>query len=182
MSGMGELHLEITEYRIKNDHKIEIIASPPIVVYRESIDKPTPKSFEGKSPNKHNKFFIIASPLEEPYVKLIKEGTVPNDGGRIKDSRGVMMLMQEAGMDKNEAKKIVSIYGNNMLIDGTKGVQYLHETMELCREAFIEAMRRGPLSEEKVAGVKIMLMDAKLHEDTIHRGPAQVIPAVRQAI
>ena len=85
-------------------------------------------------------------------------------------------------MDKNEAKKIVSIYGNNMLIDGSKGVQYLHETMELCREAFIEAMRRGPLTEEKVAGVKIRLMDAKLHEDTIHRGPAQVIPAVRQAI
>ncbi|MDR3074844.1 MAG: elongation factor EF-2, partial [Candidatus Methanoplasma sp.] len=26
------------------------------------------------------------------------------------------------------------------------------------------------------------LMDAKLHEDTIHRGPAQVIPAVRDGI
>lgn len=182
MSGMGELHLEITEYRIKNDHKIEIIASPPIVVYRESIDKPTPDEFEGKSPNKHNKFYILAEPLDDAFVQLIKEGKVPNDGGRIKDAKGVQALMQEAGMDKNEAKKIVSIYGNNMLIDGSKGVQYLHETMELCREAFIEAMRRGPLTEEKVAGVKIRLMDAKLHEDTIHRGPAQVIPAVRQAI
>ncbi len=182
MSGMGELHLEITEYRIKNDHKVEIIASTPIVVYRESIEKPTPDEFEGKSPNKHNKFFILAEPLDDAFVQLIKEGKVPNDGGRIKDAKGVQALMQEAGMDKNEAKKIVSIYGNNMLIDGSKGVQYLHETMELCREAFIEAMRRGPLTEEKVAGVKIKLMDAKLHEDTIHRGPAQVIPAVRQAI
>jgi elongation factor 2 len=30
--------------------------------------------------------------------------------------------------------------------------------------------------------VKIKLVDAKLHEDKIHRGPAQVIPAVRQGI
>lgn len=182
MSGMGELHLEITEYRIKNDHKIDIIVSPPIVVYRESIDKPTPSEFEGKSPNKHNKFYIIAEPLEEPIVKLITEGHFPNDGGRIKDAKGVQALMQEAGMAKEDAKKIVSIYGNNILLDKTKGVQYLHETMELVREAFIEAMKKGPLADEKVAGVKIKLMDAKLHEDTIHRGPAQVIPAVRQAI
>lgn len=31
-------------------------------------------------------------------------------------------------------------------------------------------------------GVKVKLMDAKLHEDAVHRGPAQVIPASRQAI
>jgi len=34
MSGMGELHLEITEYRIKNDYKLDIVTSEPIVVYR----------------------------------------------------------------------------------------------------------------------------------------------------
>ncbi|MCK4266446.1 MAG: elongation factor EF-2, partial [Thermoplasmata archaeon] len=63
-----------------------------------------------------------------------------------------------------------------------KGIQYLHETMELCREAFVEAMKKGPLADEKTMGIKVKLMDAKLHEDSIHRGPAQVIPAVRQAI
>ena len=41
---------------------------------------------------------------------------------------------------------------------------------------------RGPLANEKVAGLKVCLMDAKLHEDTIHRGPAQIIPAVRDGI
>ena len=182
MSGMGELHLEITEYRIKNDHKCEIIASPPIVVYRESIDKSTPGQFEGKSPNKHNKFYIIAEPMEEPFAAIIREGKVPNEGGRIKDLKGVQKLFQEAGMEKDEAKGIFSIYGSNILFDMTKGVQNLHETMELVREAFIEAMKRGPLADEKVSNVKIKLLDAKLHEDTIHRGPGQVIPAVRQAI
>ena len=37
MSGMGELHLEITEYRIRNEHGVEITTSPPIVVYRETV-------------------------------------------------------------------------------------------------------------------------------------------------
>jgi elongation factor 2 len=70
----------------------------------------------------------------------------------------------------------------NMLLDNTKGIQYLHETMELIKQAFEEAMVRGPLANEKVSGVKVKLVDAKLHEDTIHRGPAQVIPAVRDGI
>ena len=69
-----------------------------------------------------------------------------------------------------------------MLLDCTKGIQYLHETMELVKQAFDEAMCRGPLAAEKVGGLKVKLMDAKLHEDTIHRGPAQIIPAVRDGI
>jgi elongation factor 2 len=64
----------------------------------------------------------------------------------------------------------------------TKGIQYLNETMELVLDGFEEVMRAGPLTREPVANMKCVLVDAKLHEDAIHRGPAQVIPAARQAI
>ncbi|TLZ54071.1 MAG: elongation factor EF-2, partial [Methanobacteriota archaeon] len=86
------------------------------------------------------------------------------------------------GMDRNEAKNVVWIHDTNMLIDATKGIQYLHETMELIKEAYIEAMNRGPLSAEKGMALKVRLVDAKLHEDSVHRGPAQVIPAARSSI
>ena len=43
-------------------------------------------------------------------------------------------------------------------------------------------MNLGPLAQEKVMGLKVKLLDAKLHEDSIHRGPAQVIPAFRSAV
>jgi elongation factor 2 len=180
LSGMGELHLEITEYRILNDHGVEIISSAPIVVYQEGIKKKA-GPFEGKSPNKHNKFYFEVEPIEQSVMDAIKRGDVPVDA-KIKDAKAVARILSDNGMDKEEAKGITAFKNSNMLIDCTKGIQYLHETMELVKQSFEEAMSQGPLANEKVSGVKIKLMDAKLHEDTIHRGPAQVIPAVRTGI
>ena len=180
MSGMGELHLEITNYRIVNEHKVEINTSQPIVVYRECVGgKGGP--FEGKSPNKHNRFYIEVEPLNPTIVQAIRSGEIETEG-RIKDSKAMAKKLQDLGMTKDEAKGIVCFNGTNVLLDMTKGIQYLHETMELVKEAFDEAMNRGPLANEKCMAVKVMLVDAKLHEDSIHRGPAQVIPAARSAI
>jgi len=180
LSGMGELHLEITEYRILNDHGVEIISSAPIVVYQESIKKKA-GPFEGKSPNKHNKFYFEVEPLEQSVIDAMKRGDISVDS-KIKDPKAMAKLLSDNGMDKEEAKGITAFKNNNVLLDMTKGIQYLHETMELVKQSFEEAMSQGPLANEKVSGVKIKLVDAKLHEDTIHRGPAQVIPAVRQGI
>ncbi len=180
MSGMGELHLEITNYRIEKEHGVEIQASTPIVVYRESIRKKG-GPFEGKSPNKHNRFYIVVEPIGEEIFKAIKEGTLSAEG-KIKDSKALARQLQDLGMDKFEARGVKAFHDTNVFIDGTKGIQYLHETMELCLQAFHEAMNRGPLANERVSGVKLKLVDAKLHEDSIHRGPAQVIPAARSAI
>lgn len=109
-------------------------------------------------------------------------GDIPSTGGKIKDIKAVARKLQDLGMEREEAKGIICIQRKNLFTDVTKGIQYLHETMELCIEAFKEAMEKGPLAGERCIGLKVMLVDAKLHEDSIHRGPAQVIPAARQAI
>ncbi|MBI2550432.1 elongation factor EF-2, partial [Candidatus Woesearchaeota archaeon] len=49
ISGMGELHLEVIENRILTDKGVEVKTSQPIVVFRETISKPS-QEFEGKSP------------------------------------------------------------------------------------------------------------------------------------
>jgi elongation factor 2 len=180
LSGMGELHLEITIYRIVNEHKCEIKSSPPIVVYRENV-KGKGGPFEGKSPNKHNKFYIEVMPLEEAVYNAIKAGDIKTEG-KIKDPKALARQLQDLGMDKEEAKGVVSFKDTNVFLDVTKGIQYLNETMDLAKQAFEEAMNLGPLAQEKVMGLKIRLVDAKLHEDGVHRGPAQVIPAVRSGI
>lgn len=180
MSGMGELHLEITNYRIVNEHKVEIKTSQPIVVFRECVGG-RGGPFEGKSPNKHNRFYIEVEPLSPAVVQAIRSGEIETEG-RIKDAKALARKLQELGFTKEEGKSVVAFHGTNILMDMTKGIQYLHETMDLIKDAFDEAMDRGPLANEKCMAVKIMLVDAKLHEDSIHRGPAQVIPSARSAI
>ena len=180
LSGMGELHLDITQYRIIHEQGVDIQASPPIVVYRECVSgKGGP--FEGKSPNKHNKFYLEVEPLPKNIIEAMHSGEIQT-AGKIKDSKALAKKLQELGIDKAESKGVVAFHDTNVFINATKGIQYLHETMELCTEAFHEAMKKGPIADEKCMGMKVRLVDAKLHEDSIHRGPAQVIPAVRTAI
>ncbi|NOZ76249.1 MAG: elongation factor EF-2 [Euryarchaeota archaeon] len=178
LSGMGELHLEIVAYRI-NQRGVEIRVSQPIVVYRETVAGTNPQPVEGKSPNKHNRFYFTVEPLEPEVLQAIKEGEIKPH--RLK-GKEIGSALLEHGMNKVDAKGAVEIYENNVFTDVTKGIQYLNEVISLIQEGFHEAMDDGPLAKEKVMGVKVKLTDAKLHEDAIHRGPAQVIPAVRDAI
>ncbi len=177
LAGMGELHLEVVAHRIQRDKHVEITTSKPLVVYRETVTKHA-GPVEGKSPNHHNRFYIEVEPLQPAVIELIKSNGVSMRQQEV-ERRDILM---KAGMSKDEAKGITHIYENNAFFDMTKGIQYLNETMELILEGFEEVMKAGPLSREPVMGVKVKLMDAKLHEDSIHRGPAQVIPASRQAV
>ena len=177
ISGMGELHLEIITGRIARDKGVEIVTSPPIVVYRETITG-SAGPVEGKSPNRHNRFYIVLEPLAPEVVQKLKDNVISMDLPAL-ERRDVLL---EAGFDKIEAKSLTAIEGTNMFFDMTKGIQYLNETMELVLDGWREALAGGPLADELVQNVKIRLVDVKLHEDAIHRGPAQVIPAVRSAV
>lgn len=177
ISGMGELHLEVKVERIRRDYNLEVVTSPPIVVFRETVTTTSPV-VEGKSPNKHNRFYIVVEPLPEKVIQLFKEGEVDMK----MDKKERRRKLQEAGLSGEEAAGVEEYYEGNLFCDVTKGIQYLNETMELILEGFREAMRAGPLAREPCMGLKVKLVDCKLHEDAVHRGPAQVIPAVRSAI
>jgi len=177
MAGMGELHLDVTVTRLQRDRGVELKTSPPIVVYRESIaGRAGP--VEGKSPNHHNRFYIEFEPLEQGVIDALKEGKISMKMEELERRK----ILMDKGMDKEEARNIAGYYGTNVLLNMTKGIQYLKETMELILEGFEEALKNGPISREPVQGIKAKLVDVKLHEDAVHRGPAQVIPAVRQAM
>lgn len=179
VSGMGELHLDVTKYRIEVDHKVPVEVSAPIVVYKESVTKKSPK-LEGRSPNGHNKFKMIAEPIEPEILKnLIEWGF--NGKIRPKD-KDIAKKFIDVGLDNEDAKKVWAVHNHNILIDHTKGVQYLVETKELVVQGFMDAMNEGPLAKEKCHGIAVYIEDASLHEDAIHRGPAQVLPAITRTL
>lgn len=180
ISGMGELHLEITQYKIEKDNGIPITVSPPIVLYYETIQKES-QTIEGKSPNKHNKFKISVEPLPEETFTKIK---AMKFDGRVRLNKDVDLQKKfvEAGFTTDESKNIWAVHNSCVLINRTKGIQNLFETRELIIDAFMDATKEGPVAKERVSGVLVNLEDATLHEDAIHRGPAQVLPAVTRAI
>jgi elongation factor 2 len=176
VSGMGEVHLEIVEYKLK-EAGLEVKKSEPIVVYRESItSKAGP--VEGKSPNKHNRFEISVEPLEPEVIKAIEEGKISEK----QDRKERANILREFGWETHAARNIVSIIGPNILTDVSKGVQYMREVEDYIIEAFKEVVEEGPIMREPVRGLKVLINDAMLHEDSVHRGPAQIIPAVRRPI
>jgi elongation factor 2 len=177
ISGMGELHLEIIEYKISKERGVDITTSPPIVVYHETIVAEGPE-LEGKSPNKHNKFKIYVEPMEEGVQKAFNDGTI----GEHTKGKELIEKLIAAGLNRDEAKKILAYHRDNLFIDATKGVQYLQDIKELIVQAFEEAVDQGPLAKEKVVGVKVILTDATIHVDPAHRGPAQLFPAIKRPI
>ena len=182
ISGLGELHLEdVIDRRIIKERGLNVKVSPPIVVYRESVSGKNPVVVEGKSPNKHNKFYIYVEPLEQSVVDAINNGDIPGQRIKKKD-KDLWKKFFEAGMDKEEARRVKDVYNSDVFIDNTKGEVHMIEIMDTVLEAFENVMREGPLAREPVIGVKVVLTDVKLHEDSIHRGPAQIIPAVRDAV
>lgn len=177
ISGMGELHLEIITYRI-DEKGVEIETSEPIVVYRETIaGKAGP--VEGKSPNKHNRYYIDIEPLSDELFNAIQDGKIKE--GRVKKKES-SSTFTDYGLPKDEAKKVWDVYKRSLFINMTRGIQYLDEIKELLLEGFESALDDGPIAREKVMGLKITLKDAKIHEDAVHRGPAQVLPAIRKAV
>ena len=183
LAGMGELHLEITVFRIEEEQNIQVKVSPPIVVYRESIEGNNHgRPFEGKSPNRHNRFYIEVEPLSAEVLKGLREGVFGDGPVRAKETKEIGDRFGEYGMDRDMMRKIYAINGTNVLVNDTKGIQALHETRELIIEAFNEVCKKGPVADEPMMGMLVRLVDAKLHEDAIHRGPAQTIPAVRNGL
>jgi len=181
LSGMGELHLEIA-VKFLQDYAggdLEIIASKPIVVYRESVASQGISAM-GKSPNKQNKLWVQVEPLEEKAIQLIEKGEIYEEMNR---KQLATILNKEVGWPAEEAKNVWTIEDHkNMLIDMTKGIQYLGEAKDLIVSGFKWGCENGPLAEEPMRGVKVKLMNAQLHEDPIHRGPAQIMPVTRRAM
>jgi elongation factor 2 len=178
--GMGELHLEIIENRIKTEKNVNVQTSPPIVVYRESVTKASAE-FEGKSPNKHNKLYFKVEPLDPRITEKINKGEIPE--GRIKKKNiDLRNKFVECGMDTKMADKVKDVFKGNILVDATRGIVYIGEIIELVLDMFEDVMNAGPVAREPSTKVKVTLTDCKLHEDTIHRGPAQMYPAVREGI
>ena len=176
IAGMGVLHLEIATALIA-DAKVEIVTSQPLINYRETI-RSSAGPVMTKSPNRHNKIFMKVEPLDEKVAEMIRNGTL----NEYKDKKEVQKILREVGWDGDDAKRVMRFDPRgNVIVDGTKGVQFIQESSDSILSGFEDAMKEGPLAREQVRGCKFTFHHFVPHEDPAHRGLSQLGPASRRA-
>merc|ERR1712218_75514 len=184
IAGAGELHLEICLKVLEEDHaQIPLKKSDPVVSYRETVSEESSIMCLSKSPNKHNRLFMKAVPMPDGLSEDIENGEVnPRDDFK---TRG-RYLADKYDYDVTEARKIwcfgPDTNGPNLLIDCSKGVQYLNEIKDSVVAGFQWATKEGCLADENMRNCRFNIYDVTLHADAIHRGGGQIIPTARRAL
>lgn len=112
-----------------------------------------------------------AQPFPEGLADEIEEKKItPRDEPK---ARG-RYLSEKYEWDINDARKIWAFGpdqdGANMVIDVTKGVQFLNEIKDSVKSGFDWASKEGVLCDENMRGIRFDLHDVTLHADAIHRG------------
>ncbi|KAF9248096.1 hypothetical protein DTO013E5_4942 [Penicillium roqueforti] len=184
VAGAGELHLEICLKDLEEDHAgVPLRISDPVVAYRETVAGVSSMTALSKSPNKHNRLYMTAQPIDEEVSQAIEAGRIsPRDDFKAR----ARVLADEHGWDVTDARKIwcfgPDTTGANLLVDQTKAVQYLNEIKDSVVSGFQWATREGPVAEEPMRSVRFNILDVTLHADAIHRGGGQIIPTARRAL
>jgi elongation factor 2 len=173
LSGMGELHLEITAYRMQ-EAGLKVKTSKPIVIYRETISRDYKgPPIMGKSPNKHNRLWVTIEKLSDEVIEAIKMGKISEMQTRDERQK---ILRQQFGWATEDARNVIAIEGTNVLVNRIKGRQYVEEILDHVKSGFREAVYTSVLAKEPAYGLKVNLEDILVHEDPVHRGPAQILP------
>jgi len=182
IAGCGELHVEICLNDLEKEYaNCEIIKSDPIVTYKETVTAQSNQVCMSKSANKHNRIYGFAVPLDSKLTDEMEKGNIgPKDDPKVRAN----LLFNDYEWDKSEALKLWSFgpenSGPNVLVDVTKGVQYMNELRDSMESAFQWATKEAAITEENMRGIRINLTDCVLHPDAIHRGAGQILPAGRK--
>merc|ERR1711908_171150 len=136
-----------------------------------------------KSPNKHNRLFMKAEPLTEGLPEAIDDEKV---SAKHDPKERARYLADNFDWDVGDARKIWCFgpegKGPNMMVDVSKGVQYLNEIKDSVVAGFQWATKEGVLADEHMRGIRFNIHDVTLHTDAIHRGGGQIIPTARRVL
>jgi elongation factor 2 len=182
IAGCGELHVEICLKDLRDEYaQCEFTVSDPVVSYRETVAGTSSQTCLAKSPNKHNRIYLVAEPMTDEMCAEIESGKL---GPKAEAKERAKIFREKYDWDENVARKIwcwgPEMEGANLVVDTTQAVQYLNEIKEHVNSAFQWTTKEGPLCEENMRGIRFNIMDVTLHTDSIHRGAGQIMPPTRR--
>merc|ERR1712093_160161 len=124
IAGCGELHVEICLKDLREEYaQCEFTIGDPVVSYRETVTTESSQTCLAKSPNKHNRIYLVAEPMEDELAKAIEDGPA---GPKADVKERTKLLKEKYDWRAEEASKIWAwgpeTEGANLVVDKTVGV------------------------------------------------------------
>eukprot|EP01117_Protostelium_nocturnum_P010932 TRINITY_DN3951_c0_g2_i2.p1 TRINITY_DN3951_c0_g2~~TRINITY_DN3951_c0_g2_i2.p1 ORF type:complete len:973 (+),score=322.38 TRINITY_DN3951_c0_g2_i2:242-3160(+) len=178
--GTGELYLDCILHDLRVMYSdIEVKVSDPVVSFTETVAETSSLKCFAETPNRRNKFMMIAEPLEKGIAEDIEKGFVQISMGKNKVANH---FTSKYGWDELSARSIWAFgpesHGANILIDDTIPGEVDKKLLYSCKNNIIAGFdwqtKEGPLCGEPVRNVKYRLVGASLAPEAILRGGSQI--------
>jgi len=102
IAGCGELHVEICLKDLRDEYaQCDFVVSDPVVSFRETVSEPSSQTCLAKSPNKHNRIYLMAEPMDEELTKAIEDGSI---GPKADPKERAKILTEKFDWDKTRPR------------------------------------------------------------------------------
>lgn len=186
MIGTGELYMDCVMHDLRHMYsEIDIRISDPVVCFAETVIETSKDRCTCETPNKHNRFTMIAEPLERGLDKDIEDGIISLGP----DHSIVDQFFRKRYEWDDLACRSIWAFGpetnsTNILLDDTLSYETDPDLLDEIKAPIIQAFhwttREGPLCEEPIRGVKFKLQHCVIAPEPMYRGGGQIIPTARK--
>ena len=184
--GTGEIFLDSLMKDLRDLYsEVEVKVADPVVSFCETVVETSTLKCFAETPNKKNKFTMIAEPLDKGLARDIETGAVNLQWPKKKLGD---FFQNKYDWDILAARSVWAFgpdnRGANALLDDTLPTEVDKSLMAAVRESVVQGFqwgtREGPLCDEPIRNVKFKILDAIVADQPMHRGGGQVIPTARR--
>ncbi|CAE8716626.1 unnamed protein product, partial [Polarella glacialis] len=184
--GTGEIFLDCILHDLRRLYgDLEIKVADPVVEFCETVVETSSLKCFAETPNKKNKIYMVAEPLEKGLGEDIEKGKVKIEW---ENRRMSDYMTKNYDWDLLAARSIWAfgpeVNGPNVLVDdclpSEVNKSLLAQTKDSLVQGFQWATKEGPLCDERIRSVKFKILNATLAEDAVMRGGGQIIPTARR--
>src|SRR5438552_15944976 len=128
-----------------------MVDSKRVADYLEAVRRTAGRG-EGKSANKRSKIYVEVGPREDAVLDLSRQGKLSEYG----DKAEMAKTLRAVGWEPEEARGVWSIDEPfNMILDVTKGAQYMQEVKDMVLAGYRWGIKEGPIAYEQIRGLKV---------------------------
>lgn len=184
--GTGELYLDCVMHDLRHVYSdINIRVSDPVVSFSETVIETSKEKCIGETPNKRNRFTMIAEPIESGLDIDLEEGLITIES----EQREIDKFFRRRYNWDDLICHSIWAFGpetnsTNILLNDTLPYEVDEKLLEEVKAPIVQAFqwttREGPLCEEPMRGVKFKLLHSEIAPESIYRGGGQIIPTTRK--